>query len=142
MKNTDSYDKRLLVQVGEELFEKWALDKGYIATCFGSNARDNPIPHYSRLNPILRNAPDYILNKEGKTYVVSVKGTASIKKSEMELLDALVSSYSSSKAPFIYAFCLRGQEPVLMSVSTLKSKFAEAEEKQWHDGVRYRTIKI
>lgn len=142
MKNTDSYQDRLVYQVGEELFAEWALSRGFIATVFGSNARDNPIPNFSRLNPVLRNVPDYVLNKHNKTYVVSVKGTPSIKKKEMEMLDTLVACYSSEKAPLIYAFCFKGQEPVLMSVETLKQKYAEAEEKSWHDGVVYRRISI
>jgi hypothetical protein len=142
MKNTDTYQDRLVFQVGEELFESWATSKGYVATVFGSNARDNPIPNFSRLNPILRNVPDFVLNKNNKTYVVSVKGTPSIKKTEIEMLDTLVMCYSSDRAPFIYAFCFRGQEPVLMSVETLKQKYYEAEEKSWHDGVIYRKLKI
>jgi hypothetical protein len=142
MKNTDSYQDRLLYQTGEEWFADWSLSKGYIATVFGSNARDNPIPNFSRLNPILRNVPDFVLTKDNKTYVVSVKGTPSIKKTEFEMLDTLVMCYSSDKAPFIYAFCFKGHEPVLMSVDTLKRKYIEAEEKQWHDGVKYRRINL
>jgi hypothetical protein len=139
---SDDYVKRQSLQVGEKLFEQWAKDKGYVATVFGSNATDNYIPNFFRLNPILRNSPDYILNTSSKTFVVSVKGTANIKLKEIMLLDQLVAAYSSDKAPLIYAFCFKGHEPVLMSIDTLKQRFAEAENKQWHDGVIYRTIKI
>ena len=139
---SDSYEARQAVQVGEKLFEEWAKSKGYVATVFGSNATDSYIPRFPRLNPILRNAPDYILNTPTKTYVVSVKGTANIKVKEMRLLPKLVASYSSKRAPLIYAFCFKGQNPILMSVETLQERFEQAPEKAWHDGVLYRTIKI
>lgn len=141
---SNSYQERqtIGVNIGEQLFMEWAEAKGYVATRIGSDSRDNHIPCFSRLNSILRNMPDFVLNKNGKTYVVSVKGTANIKNKEIRLLPDLVKSYSSRRAPLIYAFCFRGHDPVLMSVETLQERFEQSEEKVWHDGVLYRTIKI
>lgn len=141
---SNSYADRQTIgeNIGEKLFYEWAISKGYTTTRLGSDSRDNYIPYFSRLNAVLRNMPDFIISNKDKNYVVSVKGTTNIKLKEMALLDSLVSAYSSDKAPLIYAFCIRNKEPVLMSVDTLKQRFNEAENKSWHDGVIYRTIKI
>lgn len=141
---THSYEERQKIgeNRGEELFVAWANSKGFTATRIGSDSRDNYILNFPRLNSVLRNMPDFVLNRNGKTYVVSVKGTANIKVKEMKLLPKLIASYSSKRAPLIYAFCFKGHEPVLMSVETLQERFEQAPEKAWHDGVLYRTIKI
>jgi hypothetical protein len=86
--------------------------------------------------------PDYVVQREQRTFVVNVKGTANIKEKERMLLPNLIEAYSNPKAPLIYAFCIRNQ----------RMKFAEAEhvielydiesDKQWHDGVVYRTINL
>jgi len=141
---THSYEDRQKIgeNRGEELFMSWGQQKGYVVTRIGSDSRDNYIPNFFRLSNVLRNMPDFVLNTASKTFVVSVKGTANIKLKEMAMLDDIIAAYSSDRAPLIYAFCFKGHEPVLMSIDTLKQRFAEAENKQWHDGVIYRTIKI
>ena len=143
MNNTNTYEERQSVSdIGEELFEQWAKDKGYQINRIGFHSKDDPVPMFHKVNKILRNMPDYILNRDRKTYVVNVKGTANIKNKEIRMLPQLVHSYSTPRAPLIYAFCFKGQTPKLMSVETLEQRFNEAEEKAWHDGVLYRTIKI
>jgi hypothetical protein len=94
------------------------------------------------LNPILRNMPDYVIQRDERTFVVNVKGTANIKEKERLLLPQLIEAYSTQKAPLIYMFSIRNQ----------RMKFAEAEhiielydiesDKKWHDGVVYRTIRL
>lgn len=143
MNNTNTYEERQSVaDIGEELFEQWAKDKGYQINRIGFHSKDDSVPNFFRLSSTLRNMPDYILNTGKKTYVVNVKGTNNIKHKEMRILGDLMLCYSSSGAELIYAFCFKGQEPVLMSTTTLSTRFHMAEDKQWHDGVRYRTIKI
>ena len=60
----------------------------------------------------------------------------------MLILDKLVNAYSSDNAPLIYAFCFKGQNPILMNWTTVDERFNEAENKTWHDGVIYRTISL
>ena len=143
MNNTNSYEERQSVSdLGEQLFEKWALQNNYVFHRIGFHSKNNSVPNFFRLNTVLRNIPDYILNKHNKTYVVNVKGTANIKLKEMLTLDKLVNAYSSDNAPLIYAFCFKGQNPVLMKWTTVEERFNEAENKTWHDGVVYRTIAL
>jgi hypothetical protein len=143
MNNTNTYEERQSVSdLGEELFEEWACKKGYQVNRIGFHSKNDSVPNFFNLSNILRNIPDYVLNTDKKTYVVNVKGTANIKHREIKLLSDLVLCYSSSKAPLIYAFCFRGNDPILMSTETLLTRFSNAEDKKWHDGVMYRTIKI
>ena len=143
MNGSNTYEERQSISdLGEQLFEEWATKNGYVFNRIGFHSKNASVPNFFRLNNVLRNIPDYILQKNGKTYVVNVKGTANIKLKEIMMLDLLVKAYSSDNAPLIYAFCFKGQEPVLMKYSTLEQKFHEAENKVWHDGVIYRTIKI
>ena len=143
MNNTNTYEERQSVSdLGEELFEQWAKDKGYTLHRVGFHSKNDSVPNFFKLNKLLRNMPDYILNTGKKTYVVNVKGTANIKHNEIRMLSDLYLCYSSPNAMLVYAFCFKGQEPVLMSPETLSNRFHMAEDKQWHDGVRYRTIKI
>lgn len=143
MNNTNTYEERQSVaDIGEELFEQWAKDKGYEINRIGFHSKDDSVPNFFKLSYMLRNLPDYVLTKGKKTYVVNVKGTANIKEKELDNLESACWYYGSGQAPLIYAFCFKGQEPVLMKPSTLKERFNEAKTKKWHDGVKYRTIKI
>ena len=143
MNNTNTYEERQSVSdLGEELFEAWAESKGYQVNRIGFHSKNDSVPNFFNLSNMLRNLPDYVLNTNKKTYVVNVKGTANIKHREIKLLSDLILCYSSSKAELIYAFCFKGQEPILMSTNTLLTRFSNAEDKKWHDGVLYRTIEI
>ena len=143
MNNTNTYEERQsIADLGEELFEEWANKKGYQLNRIGFHSKDDSVPNFFRLNRLLRNMPDYILNTGKKTYVVNVKGTVNIKENEMVMLSDLILCYSSSGAELVYAFCFKGKDPVLMSSHTLHNRFFNATQKQWHDGVKYRTIEL
>jgi hypothetical protein len=143
MNNTNTYEERQSVpDIGEQLFEEWAKTNGHTINRIGFNSKDDNVPNFFKLSYMLRNLPDYVLNKGKKTYVVCVKGTANIKEWEVNNLDFASMYFGSSQAKLIYAFCFKGQDPVLMSVETLKERFNEAKTKKWHDGVKYRKIKI
>ena len=143
MNNTNTYEERQSVpDIGEQLFEEWATEKGYTFNRIGFHSKNDNVPNFFKLSYLLRNLPDYVLNKGKKTYVVCVKGTANIKEVEFNSLDSASMYYGTGQAKLIYAFCFRGQEPILMSVETLKERFNEAKTKKWHDGVKYRKIKI
>jgi hypothetical protein len=143
MNNTNSYaDRQSVVDIGEQMFLDWATQKNWIVNRVGFDSKNDSVPNFFRLNEVLRNIPDFIVNTETRTYVVNVKGTLNIKLKEINMLDKLESAYSSNSAPLIYAFCLKKQEPILMSTETLRLRFSLSENKQWHDGVIYRTIAL
>jgi hypothetical protein len=141
---SQSYDGRqgVGVNIGEEMFEQWCVRSGWKCTRLGFDEKFANVAEFYNLNPVLRNMPDYVIQREQRTFVVNVKGTANIKEKERMLLPKIIDAYSSTKAPLIYAFCIRNQ----------RMKFAEAEhvielydieaDKQWHDGIVYRTINL
>jgi len=141
MNNTNSYaDRQSVIDIGEKMFLDWVAQKNWTVNRIGFDSKNDSVPNFFRLNQVIRNLPDFISNTESKTYVVNVKGTLNIKLKEINMLDKLIEAYSNGTAPLIYAFCLKGQEPILMSTETLQSRFNLAENKSWHDGVVYRTI--
>lgn len=130
------------VNIGEELFEQWCARNSWNCTRLGFDEKFANVGAFYNLNPVLRNMPDYVIQRDDRTFAVNVKGTPNIKEKERLLLPQLIKAYSSEKAPLIYIFCIRGD----------RIRFAEAEhiielydietDKQWHDGVVYRTIRL
>lgn len=130
------------VNIGEEMFEQWCERNRWNCTRLGFDEKFANVGAFCNLNPILRNIPDYVIQRDELTFVVNVKGTANIKEKERLLLPQLIEAYSTQKAPLIYMFSIRNQ----------RMKFAEAEhiielydiesDKKWHDGVVYRTIRL
>jgi hypothetical protein len=130
------------VNIAEEMFEQWCERNGWNCTRLGFDEKFANVGAFYNLNPILRNIPDYVIQRDERTFVVNVKGTANIKEKERLLLPQLIEAYSTQKAPLIYMFSIRNQ----------RMKFAEAEhiielydiesDKKWHDGVVYRTIRL
>jgi hypothetical protein len=130
------------VNIAEEMFEQWCERNGWNCTRLGFDEKFANVGAFYNLNPILRNIPDYVIQRDERTFVVNVKGTANIKEKERLLLPQLIEAYSTQKAPLIYMFSIRNQ----------RMKFAEAEhiielydiesDKKWNDGVVYRTINL
>lgn len=130
------------VNIGEELFMNWCNRNGWHCTRLGFDEKFANVGAFYNLSAILRNMPDYVIERDGKTFVVNVKGTPRIKENERLLLPDLITAYSSPKAPLIYAFCVRDQ----------RIRFAEAEQvielydcehdQRWNDGKIFRTIRL
>ena len=129
---------------GEYLFEKFCAENDCDFYKMGFDENEKNVPKFWNLNPVLRNLPDYvILNKEGKMFVVMVKGTDSIKKNEMILLPELIRSFNSERAPLMYAFCFKEVgKTIWKSTQEVMDLYDTAEDKQWSDGVVYRNLKI
>lgn len=131
------------VNLGEELFLEWAKNKCTFISRLGFDEKNKNVDFFYNINPVLRNIPDFLIINNHRVFLVNVKGTANIKKKEIDLLPRLVEVYSTEKAPLIYAFCFRGcSEPTFMNTDKLLKLYAESEDKIWDDGVVYRTIKI
>jgi len=94
------------------------------------------------LNPVLRNMPDYVIQRDDKTFAVNVKGTPNIKEKERLLLPQLIDAYSSEKAPLIYIFCIRGDRIRFAEAEHIIELYDIESDKKWHDGVVYRTIRL
>ena len=71
---------------GEMLFEQYCKDQQYNFARLGFDQTNNRVQNFYRINPLLRNIPDYVVDTDRFTFVVMVKGTANIKKSEIDLI--------------------------------------------------------
>ncbi len=92
------------VNIGEEIFEQWCNRNAWNCTRLGFDEKFANVGAFYNLNPVLRNMPDYVIQREEKTFAVNVKGTPNIKEKERLLLPQLIDAYSSQKAPLIYVF--------------------------------------
>ena len=143
MNGSMSYSERQNVKNRAEfLFELYCAEKDYKVTRVGFDEKNNSVDNFYYLNPVLRNLPDYIVNTNSGTWVVMVKGTANIKQKEIELLPRLIENFDSDRAKLIYAFCFLGKEPRLIFPQKVESLYRNATDKQWHDGVVYRSLEI
>ena len=139
--NKSYIDRQKLKNVGEELFEIYCKKQGHNFKRLGFDEKNNNIPNFFRLNTLLRNIPDYILNTGDFTYVVNIKGTANFKKSEIDLLPLFLEWYSSKKAPLVYCFCFEGYEkPFTLYPEQIIELYDKEKDKTWNDGVIYRTL--
>lgn len=144
--NSDmSYAERVktIKNDGEDLFEKYCTKKQYEFHRIGFDEHENNVANYWRLNEVLRNLPDFVINANGKTYVVCVKGTDKIKQKEMNLLDKMIASYHSKQAPLVYAFCFKeNPTPIWIHPQRIVKLYKEAVDETWHDGVVFRDLKL
>jgi len=140
--NEKPYELRVQTNIGEELFESYCKEKGYAINRIGFDEGANYVENFSKLNPLLRNLPDYIVNTESETFVVCVKGTANFKKKEYELLPLMMEWFSSPKAPLVYAFCFQNVKPRLVFPEKIIELYKFSKDQKWSDGVVYRNLKI
>jgi hypothetical protein len=128
---------------GEYLFEKYCTEKLYDFYRIGFDEHKNSVPNYWRLNEVLRNLPDYVVNAKGKMYVVCVKGTDKFKEKEIKLMDKMLDAFNSSQAPLVYAFCFKeNSAPIWMYPKKIVELYNDSEDNKWHDGVIFRDLKI
>ena len=139
-----SYEQRIKeTNIGEELFEAYCESKGFHLVRLGFDQHKVNVPNFFRLNPYIRNIPDYVVNTHDATYVVNVKGTDNFKQSEFKLLPEFGEWFSSKEAQLVYAFCFRDQNPLLLYPEKIIRLYEEAKiDRQWNDGVIYRCLNL
>lgn len=144
MNGNNTYQERQSVEnYGEIMFEKYCREKQYSVNRLGFDEKNANVPNFFRLNALLRNLPDYIVNTPTATFVVNVKGTNCIKKEEMTILTELIACYSSKDAQLLYAFCLKGNElPILVYPEKFIYMYQQSKDEQWNDGKVYRRLAI
>ena len=144
MKNIASFlDRQKLVNHGEILFERYCDSKGYKYHHIGFEEKTNEIPDFWKLNTLIRNLPDYIVNTGKNTFVVNVKGTGNFKQSEVNMLPLFMEWFSTKEAPLIYAFCFTEQKPIMVYPDKIIELYKEAViDKTWQDGVVYRSLNL
>jgi hypothetical protein len=128
---------------GEYLFEKFCNIANTQFQRLGFDEDQDNVPNFWRINPVLRNLPDYVINTKNKTFVVAVKGTDNFKQKEFELLPSMVEAFSSKEAPLIYAFCFKEkQKPIWVNPNKIMELYEKSVDQQWHDKVIYRNLNL
>jgi hypothetical protein len=129
---------------GEDMFENYCQINDCKFQRLGFDQKNDNVPNFWRINPILRNLPDYVItNKKGKTYAVAVKGSDNFKQKEIDLMPRMVEAFGSDEAPLIYAFCFKEKQgPIWVKPSEIVELYNKAQDQQWPDGVIYRNLNI
>ena len=75
-KGTNSYQERNSnINIAEIRFEKWCKDKSIQFWRMGFDEKNNRVPRFWDVHPVVRSMPDYIcVGAQGLTYM-HVKGT-------------------------------------------------------------------
>lgn len=138
-----SYSERQTVSnTGEDLFIEWASKEKWNIYRLGFDEKNKNVDNFFKLNPLMRNIPDFIVTKKDKIRVINVKGTANIKEKEIKILPKIVEIYSSNNAPLVYAFCFSGRKPIFKKVNEILELWEQGQDSCWHDGVVYRKLNL
>lgn len=140
--NMSFQERNSRVSKGEMLFEEYCKQKQYQFARLGFDQTNNRVENFYKINPLLRNIPDYIVDTGKETFVVMVKGTGNIKKKEIDLIPLFMEWYGSKKAPLVYAFCFEGFIPKLVYPDRVIELYKQSVDKVWGDGIVYRSLEI
>jgi hypothetical protein len=127
---------------GEMLFEEYCIKKQYKLVKLGFDPHKDPIKDFFKINVLLRNIPDYIVDTGKNVFVVQVKGTANIKKKEVDMIPMFIEWYSTKEAPLVYAFCFVKENPKIVYADRVIELYKNSVDKVWNDGVVYRTLDL
>ena len=143
MNGFNTYAERNTVpDIGEQLFEQYCKEKGYKVFRLGFDSKKTAINNFYKVNPLLRNIPDYLVETDKGNFIVQVKGTGNIKKKEVEMIPLFLEWYSTKDAPLVYAFCFEGEKPKIIYAEKVIELYKQSVDKKWNDGVIYRSLKI
>lgn len=141
---SQTYEQRQAVgvNIGEEIFESWCQRNGWNCTRLGFDEKFANVGAFYNLSAMLRNMPDYVIERDGKTFVVNVKGTPRIKESERMLLPDLIATYSTPKSPLIYVFCIRNERMRFAEAEHVIELYDTEHDQRWNDGKIFRTLRL
>jgi len=144
MNGRNSYQERISdVSVGEKVFEAYCKAKGYYITRLGFDERNNNVPDFFKINPFVRNLPDYYIINNGNSALVMVKGTSNIKEQERKMIPYFVEHYETRDCPLIYAFCFEGKEPIFHYPEKVMELYDASTDRHYpHDNKTYRNLNI
>ena len=139
-----SYSERCKgINVGEQIFEDYCNKKQYIYYRLGFDAHKTFKSVY-KLNALIRNIPDYVVETPKQVFLVAVKGTSNIKEDEINLIPLMIEWYSSKQSPLVYCFCFDDKPVKLLYPDQVIKLYEEAkyDKKFKSDNKIYRSLKI
>jgi len=140
--NNSFAERNAGANLGEELFEQYCIEKQVFFKRLGFDEKNDPVPYFYGINSFIRNLPDYYVATKTRGFFVMVKGTANIKKKEVNMIPQFLEWYGSKEVPLYYAFCFQGKKISFRTPDQVIELYQGATDKQWSDGVIYRTLAL
>lgn len=140
--NNTYQDRQTVANTGEILFEQYCKDKNVFFTRFGFDEKNKSLPFFYGINPLVRNLPDYYVASKTRGFFVMVKGTANIKKKEVDMIPQFLEWYSTKEVSLYYAFCFKDQPVIFKTPHQIIELYEQSEDKKWPDGVVYRNLNV
>lgn len=88
------------LNLGEVIFERWCAEDGMEFHRLGYQEKGAIIPGWFKVAQAIRQMPDYLVEKNGKMAVVSVKGTLKFKTVDYDRLNWFEETYATERCPF------------------------------------------
>ena len=137
--NMNYSDRNSAENFAEDFFEEYCKD--HFVRRLGFDEKNDPIPDFYNINPMVRNLPDYFVYANKKTFLCNVKGTDNFKQKEVDLLENFKINFSSEECPLLYAFCFYGKKrPIFQTIDQLIERYELSSDSVWPDGVVYRNL--
>ena len=139
-----SYQERnaRTVNLGEQLFESWCEHHGYTAKRHGYDEKTGIIPGWHKVATVIRQMPDYIVTKDDRMAVVSVKGTLKFKAQDYDRLDWFEQTYATPDCPFRFVFARHNGVTWLTTSEVRKAYEASTNQGVWPDGKAWRELNL
>ena len=131
--------------IAEILFEQYCTKKGYKFYRLGFDEKNKRIANFHKLNFIVRNLPDYLIDMGNELRLIQVKGTPTFKTSEYKNIPLFIDSFETKEVSLQYAFCFRPSyneefKPIFVYADTVIKLYDEGKPGVYNDGVEYRLL--
>jgi hypothetical protein len=130
------------VNLGEQLFESWCKTNQYSLHRLGYDEKTGPIDGWFKMSLIIRQMPDYLVKKDNRLAVVSVKGTLKFKTEDYDNLTWFEDMYATQQCPLRFVIA-RTNGITWLSTDELRQAYeASTNHGVWPDGKAWRELKL
>ena len=140
-KGTNSYQERNSnINIAEVRFEKFCKDKQIPFWRLGFDEKENRLPNFWEVHPLIRAMPDYICYNNNRLTYMHVKGTHRVKINDLILYETWDRDLAF-RAGMRIVFCFDNQDPIFLTWDQLKQKLTGCIIKEWpHDKKQFVEI--
>lgn len=139
-----SYEQRnaRAVNLGEQLFEAWCKENDYGCHRLGYDEKTGIIPGWHKVAQTIRQMPDYLVTKENRLAVVSVKGTLKFKEQDYKRLDWYEQTYATPDCPYRIVIATTRGIIWLTTAQVRQAYETSTNHGTWPDGKSWRELNI
>ena len=130
------------INLGEQLFEAWCNTNGMKLRRLGLDEKEALVPGWHKLNPVIRQMPDYIAMKDDRQAVVSVKGTLKFKAQDYDRLSWFEDMYASQDCPLRFVIATTRGITWLSTDELRQAYEASTNQGVWPDGKAWRELDL